>query len=178
VRKALYIASIALLAAACSKSGTKSDISTATTSPAASAAGGMQKCQDRNIAPITTSTDTTKKPVIVIPDGPPPCKLVIKDIKVGTGAEVRPGGAVTAQYVGVSWSTKQQFDASWDNGGQPIQFSLAQVIPGWQQGIPGMKEGGRRELIIPPDLGYGQQGQSGIAPGETLVFIVDLAKAS
>ena len=79
---------------------------------------------------------------------------------------------------GVAWSTRAEFDSSWAHGGQPISFPLAQVIPGWQQGIPGMKEGGRRELIIPPDLGYGAAGQDGIRPGETLVFIVDLVKAA
>jgi peptidylprolyl isomerase len=179
VKKVLIVCAMAVLAAACAKSGTKSDISAATTTPApeTSASGSIQKCQDRALPKPADNTDMTRKPTVVIPDGAPPCKLVIQDIKVGTGAEAKPGGTVSAQYVGVSWSTHKQFDASWDNGGQPISFSLGQVIAGWQQGIPGMKEGGRRLLIIPPDLGY-PQGGPGIAPGETLVFIVDLVKTS
>ncbi len=178
--KKAVIACVALLAVACgNNNGTKNDVSTATTTPAgASGSATIQKCKDRTLATPAPATNTATKPTIVIPDGPPPCKLVIQDIKIGTGAEVKPGATVTAHYVGVSWSTKQQFDASWDNGGQPIPFSLGQVIPGWQQGIPGMKEGGRRQLIIPPDLAYGAAGRPGIAPNETLVFIVDLVKAS
>jgi peptidylprolyl isomerase len=79
------------------------------------------------------------------------------------------------QYVGVSYSTGEQFDASWDSG-QPFQFQLGaqMVIPGWDQGVAGMKKGGRRELVIPPDLAYGPQGRPGIAPNETLVFVIDL----
>ncbi|MCA1830401.1 MAG: FKBP-type peptidyl-prolyl cis-trans isomerase [Actinobacteria bacterium] len=120
-------------------------------------------------------TDTSTKPDVKIPDGDPPCKLVKQDIKVGTGAEATPGATVTANYVGVAWSTKEVFDSSWDRG-EPTEFSLARVVPGWQQGIPGMKVGGRRLLIIPPDLGYGAAGNPPIKGNETLVFVVDLVK--
>ncbi|MCA1832436.1 MAG: FKBP-type peptidyl-prolyl cis-trans isomerase [Actinomycetota bacterium] len=106
-----------------------------------------------------------------------PTTLVTKDIVVGTGAEAASGKNLTMQYVGVAYSTKQEFDASW-NSGNPFQFKLGagMVIRGWDQGIVGMKVGGRRLLIIPPDLGYGTQGAGGgaIKPNETLVFAVDL----
>src|SRR5205823_8252820 len=108
-------------------------------------------------------------------DGAPPCKLVIEDIHAGTGASASADSTLTVQYVGVAWSNHKQFDASWDHGGA-TSFPLAHVVPGWQQGIPGMKEGGRRELIVPPSLGYGASGQGTIGPNETLVFIIDLIK--
>ena len=124
----------------------------------------------------TISKDLDSKPEIPKPSGPPPTKLVIKDIVKGKGKTAKRGRNVTVQYVGVSWSTGQQFDASWDNG-QPFQFQLGtpQIIQGWNRGVRGMREGGRRELIIPPDLGYGAQGSPPvIAPNETLVFVIDL----
>lgn len=123
---------------------------------------------------------TAGKPDVTIPDGPPPDELRIEDLTVGDGAEATAGTRVTVHYVGVSWSTGQQFDASWDRG-QEFGFGLGagQVISGWDQGVQGMKVGGRRRLTIPPHLGYGQQGAGGvIAPGETLVFVVDLLGVS
>lgn len=116
------------------------------------------------------------KPEVTVPDGAPPSTLQKEDITVGSGAEAVAGKTVSMQYVGVSWSTKKQFDASWDRG-QPFYFSLGggQVIKGWDQGVAGMKVGGRRRLVIPPDLGYGARGAGGaIGPNETLVFVVDL----
>ena len=175
MKKALIC--IALLTAACAKSGTTSDVSTATTTPAG--ASGVQKCQDTakepTVAPGPASPQS--KPTLTIPDGAPPCKLVSRDILKGTGAEAKAGATVTIQYLGVSWSTKKQFDSSWDRG-QPATYPLGQLIPGWQQGIPGMKEGGRRLLVIPPELGYGANGSPpDIGPNETLVFVIDLIKA-
>jgi peptidylprolyl isomerase len=120
------------------------------------------------------------KPTVTIPDGAAPTTLQKTDLVVGTGAEATSGHAVTVQYVGVAWSTKAQFDASWDRN-QPFSFNLgaSQVIKGWDQGVVGMKVGGRRELVIPPDLGYGTRGAGGaIKPGETLVFVVDLLSVS
>jgi peptidylprolyl isomerase len=105
-----------------------------------------------------------------------PKTLVVKDVVKGKGATAKAGDALTVQYVGVDYKTGEQFDASWDSG-QPFQFQLGaqMVIPGWDQGIAGMKVGGRRELVIPPDLAYGPQGQPpAIAPNATLVFVVDL----
>jgi peptidylprolyl isomerase len=118
----------------------------------------------------------TDKPTVEIPDGPPPTELQIEDLSVGDGAEAVSGTTCTMQYVGVSWSTGKQFDASWDRG-QPFSFGLGQgqVISGWDQGVAGMKVGGRRRLTIPPEMGYGARGAGGvIGPNETLVFVVDL----
>jgi peptidylprolyl isomerase len=127
--------------------------------------------------PTSISKDLTTKPAIPKPTGTPPTKLVIKDIVKGKGTTARVGKNVTVQYVGVSWSTGQQFDASWDKG-QPFQFQLGdpQIIAGWNEGMAGMKPGGRRKLVIPPDLAYGAQGRPGIAPNETLVFVIDLQR--
>jgi len=123
-----------------------------------------------------STPDLTRKPVVEIPDGPPPTELVVEDLVVGDGAEAVAGTSPSMQYVGVAWSSKQQFDASWDRG-QPFSFRLGQgqVIAGWDQGVAGMRVGGRRRLTIPAELGYGARGAgSAIGPGETLVFVVDL----
>jgi peptidylprolyl isomerase len=117
-----------------------------------------------------------EKPVVTIPEGAPPAELQVEDLAVGDGAEAVAGTSCTMQYVGHSWSTHQQFDASWDRG-QPFSFTLGagMVIGGWDQGVAGMKVGGRRRLTIPPHLGYGARGAgAAIGPDETLVFVVDL----
>ena len=121
------------------------------------------------------------KPTVTVPKGPPPKHLVIKDLIKCTGAVAKANSTVTVQYVGVLYNTGKQFDASWNDGaGQPVQFSLAGgVIKGWSQGIPGMRVGGRRELIIPPDLAYGKKGSPPrIPPNSTLVFVIDLHDVS
>lgn len=116
------------------------------------------------------------KPEVSIPDTPPPAELVIEDLVVGEGVEATPGQAVDVHYVGVAWSTKQQFDASWDRGDSfGFRLGAGQVISGWDEGVAGMKLGGRRRLTIPPEMGYGARGAGGaIGPNETLVFVVDL----
>ena len=122
------------------------------------------------------SADLEKKPEIEVPDGEPPTELETEDIVVGDGPEAKTGDTVSMQYVGVNYSNGKEFDASWDRG-EPFTFQLGsgQVIPGWDEGIPGMKVGGRRELIIPPDLAYGEAGSPpSIGPNETLIFVVDL----
>jgi peptidylprolyl isomerase len=116
------------------------------------------------------------KPDVDQVPGPPPAELVITDLTVGDGDEARAGQKVTVHYVGVSHANGEQFDASWDRG-QPFEFPLGggRVIAGWDQGVVGMKVGGRRQLVIPPHLAYGERGAGGvIAPGATLVFVVDL----
>jgi peptidylprolyl isomerase len=118
-----------------------------------------------------------KKPPIAKPKGDPPAKLVKRDIVKGKGAVAKDGSSLKMQYVGVTFSTGEEFDTSW--GREPFKFKLGagMVIPGWDQGIKGMREGGRRQLVIPPDLAYGPQGQPPtIGPNETLVFDVDLLK--
>jgi len=117
-----------------------------------------------------------RKPVVTVPDTAPPSELVMEDDVVGEGDEAAAGQQVSVHYVGVSWSTGEQFDASWDRM-EPFRFPLGQgyVIKGWDEGVQGMRVGGRRTLHIPPDLGYGAQGAGGvIAPNETLIFVVDL----
>jgi peptidylprolyl isomerase len=120
--------------------------------------------------------DTSVKPVIEKPAGSPPRKLVKEDIVKGKGPAAKKGDSVTMQYVGVSFSNGEQFDASWDTGAPfgPFQLGTGQVIPGWDKGIVGMRKGGRRKLTIPPELAYGSTGQGPIAPNETLIFVVDL----
>jgi peptidylprolyl isomerase len=117
------------------------------------------------------------KPEIDFPEGPPPSELVVKDLWEGDGPEAKTGDSVQVHYVGASYSSGEEFDASW-NRGSPLAFQLGagQVIAGWDQGVQGMKVGGRRQLVIPPHLGYGDRGAGGglIAPGETLIFVCDL----
>lgn len=116
------------------------------------------------------------KPEIDFPGGEPPTDLQITDVIVGDGPEASAGQTVSCHYVGVAHSTGEEFDASW-NRGQALDFPLGagHVIAGWDQGIAGMKVGGRRQLVIPPHLGYGERGAGGvIKPGETLIFVVDL----
>ncbi len=119
------------------------------------------------------------RPEIDFPEGEVPTDLLMVDEIEGEGAVAQPGMTVRAHYVGVAWSTGEEFDASW-NRGQPLDFRLGtgQVIAGWDQGITGMKVGGRRKLVIPPHLGYGSRGAgSAIRPDETLIFVVDLVDA-
>ncbi|WP_432512443.1 FKBP-type peptidyl-prolyl cis-trans isomerase [Kineococcus sp. SYSU DK001] len=116
------------------------------------------------------------KPEIDFPEGEPPTELVIVDEIVGDGTEATAGRTVSAHYVGVAFSTGEEFDSSW-NRGTPLDFPVGagMVIQGWDQGLLGMKVGGRRKLVIPPHLGYGDRGAGGaIKGGETLIFVVDL----
>ena len=118
----------------------------------------------------------TEKPEIDFPGGEPPTDLQITDVTEGDGPEAAAGQTVSVHYVGVAHSTGEEFDASY-NRGEPLQFRLGigQVIQGWDTGVQGMKVGGRRRLVIPPHLGYGDRGAGGvIKPGETLIFVVDL----
>jgi peptidylprolyl isomerase len=117
-----------------------------------------------------------ERPEVDFPDGPPPANLEITDITVGGGDEAVAGKRVSVHYVGVAHSTGEEFDASW-NRGEAFTFPLGggRVIAGWDQGVAGMKVGGRRRLVIPPHLGYGSRGAGAvIKPGETLIFVVDL----
>ncbi len=121
-----------------------------------------------------------EKPEIEFPGAEPPTDLVVTDVTTGEGAEATSGANVSVHYVGVAHSTGEEFDASY-NRGTPLQFRLGigQVIEGWDRGVEGMRVGGRRQLVIPPHLGYGDRGAGGvIKPGETLIFVVDLLDVS
>ncbi|MFJ7777216.1 FKBP-type peptidyl-prolyl cis-trans isomerase [Streptomyces yangpuensis] len=116
------------------------------------------------------------RPVIERPEGDAPEELTVRDLVVGDGAEAKPGRVVRVHYVGVTFASGREFDASWDRG-EPFKFAVGggRVIKGWDRGIRGMKVGGRREIVVPPRLGYGKQSPSPlIPPGSTLVFVVDL----
>ena len=122
---------------------------------------------------VQINGDAGKEPTIVAPKGNPPTVLVSKDLIPGSGAVVAPTSTLTVQYKLMTWSDGKIVDSSWTSG-KPATFPLAQVIPGWQQGLPGMKAGGRRLLVIPPSLGYGATGAGPIKANETLIFVVDL----
>jgi peptidylprolyl isomerase len=116
------------------------------------------------------------KPEVTVPSGAPPKELGEKELIEGTGAEAKSGDKITVQYVGVGYKSEEEFDSSWSRN-EPFSFTLGagEVIPGWDQGVEGMKVGGRRELIIPPELAYGEAGAPpAIGPNETLVFAIDL----
>ncbi|HET6865761.1 MAG TPA: FKBP-type peptidyl-prolyl cis-trans isomerase [Solirubrobacteraceae bacterium] len=154
--------------------------------------GGSSKAEGIVAAPQAGSTEASvpttpkpppalaKKPTVTVPTGPAPTKLVTKDLVQGTGQTVKPGQTVTVNYVGDLYKTGKEFDSSWKTG-QPATFPLTAggVIQGWVQGIPGMKVGGRRELIIPASLAYGKTGRPPtIPPNSPLVFVVDLLSIS
>jgi FKBP-type peptidyl-prolyl cis-trans isomerase len=170
---------VALTAAACSSGGGSS--SSVSASAGAAPSGGTAPPASGATGPAATvPAAIATKPTVTVPSGPPPTTLVVKDLVVGTGAPAVAGETLQVQYVGVSYATGKQFDASWNDGPndtpQPFSFQLGagQVIKGWDEGIAGMRVGGRRELIIPPALGYGDQSQGPITANETLVFVVDL----
>jgi peptidylprolyl isomerase len=159
-------AALALAAAGCGSSNDK------TSSSDASASSDQTTSQ----AAAATTAKPRSKPTVKVPAGKPPKKLVIKDLIPGTGQAAKVGDPITVNYIGVNFKGGKMFDNSYDRG-QPFPFQLGggQVIPGWDQGLVGMKVGGRRELTIPPNLAYGPQGQPPtIKPNETLVFVVDL----
>lgn len=164
--KAILISLALCLALAAAGCGDDDDSTTAATETTAAETPAAE----------TAAADTKKKPTVEVPKAPPPEKLVENDLVEGDGATAEKGDEVTVQYVGVGYKTAKEFDASWDRG-EPFTFQLGggQVIPGWDQGVEGMRIGGRRVLVIPPDLAYGSAGQPpAIGPNETLVFVVDL----
>ena len=115
----------------------------------------------------------TTKPEIEFPDGAAPTQLVISDLIIGEGKEAKPGDVVYVNYLGVEYDTGEEFDSSW-NRGESISFPLRGLIQGWQDGIPGMRVGGRRQLVIPPELAYGPAGAGHRLSGKTLIFVIDL----
>ncbi|NRD09875.1 FKBP-type peptidyl-prolyl cis-trans isomerase [Rathayibacter agropyri] len=119
------------------------------------------------------SSENLTKPEVDAPEGPAPDSLVVEDIVIGDGAEAQPGSTVEVHYLGVEYDTGEEFDSSWSRN-QSINFPLNNLIRGWQQGIPGMKVGGRRKLVCPPALAYGPAGGGHPLSGKTLIFMIDL----
>lgn len=120
----------------------------------------------------TISAVAGEVPTISAPEGAAPTELTTKDIIIGTGKEVVATSTLTVHYTLMAWSTGTVIESSWS--GQPATFPLAQVVEGWQKGLPGSKEGGRRLLVLPPSMGYGEMGAGPIGPNETLIFVVDI----
>jgi peptidylprolyl isomerase len=189
---ALAAAALALALAGCGSSSSTAGIQAA---PSAGITSAPASSTPTTTTPTTPTTPTPTvplpsafktKPKITVPSGPPPKKLEIKDLIKGTGPVATASSTVLVQYVGVLYKNGKQFDASWNDGsGQPIAEPLADVIAGWQQGIPGMREGGRRELIIPASLAYGKvsrpasgKGDVAIPSNSALVFVIDLHAVS
>jgi peptidylprolyl isomerase len=146
--------------------GTGAGATAAPTSGAAPTAGAAPS--------VANASDLHAKPQISTGSPPKPTQLVSKDLVVGTGPVATASATVSVQYIGVNYDDGKEFDSSWAAGGKPVDFPLTGVIPGFSQGIVGMKVGGRRELVIPPDLGYGASGNGPVGPNETLVFVIDL----
>lgn len=176
----------ALLGAGCGddddgQAGAPASTPAATASPTAAATESPagKPVTGKDFADI--SDDLESEPQVDVPGGGPPTSLIAKDIVTGDGKRARPGDDLAVQYTGIAFSTGEKFDASWDRGAQPLEFTVGaqQVIPGWDQGIPGMREGGRRLLVIPSELAYGPRGQPPvIGPDETLIFVVDLVQVA
>jgi peptidylprolyl isomerase len=177
-RFALLVALIALLMtlglAACGSDDDDSD--------SGSGSGGSADTTEQqtdsgetDTAPAPALTDTSVKPVIEKPTGSPPRKLAKEDIVKGKGPGAKPGDTVVVHYVGVNFSNGEQFDASWDSGQPfPVRLGAGEVIAGWEEGLVGIKKGGRRRLTIPPEQAYGPAGAPpSIGPNETLVFVID-----
>jgi peptidylprolyl isomerase len=170
-RLLVLLAAVAALAlAACGDDDDSGDSGSADTSRQES---GSSTGSETDTAPDLT--DTSVKPVIDKPSGVPPRRLVKEDIVKGKGPGAKPGDTVLVHYVGVSFSTGEEFDASWDAGQPfPVELGAGQVIEGWEKGLVGLKKGGRRKLTIPPEQAYGPEGAPpSIGPNETLVFVID-----
>ena len=140
-------------------------------------AGGisMSSSTGETVMPVVSAV-AGEAPTISKPEGAAPAELTTEDVIVGTGAEVLPTSTLTVHYVLMTWSDGKLIESSWS--GEPATFPLAQVVEGWQKGLPGAKEGGRRLLVIPPDMGYGPSGAGPIKPNETLIFAVDIIKVA
>ena len=175
----VVVATAALFIGLSDNSSTSTTAATTTTTLATSTTISAETLPSAAGKPCVAFNDTLPAgaPEVTMPVGEVPTSLVVEDLITGTGTPVVAGDSVTVNYIGVSCSTGKIFDSSWASG-KPITFPLNQVISGWSQGLVGMQPNGRRLLVIPADLGYGSTGQGGIAPDESLIFVVDLISAS
>jgi peptidylprolyl isomerase len=175
------ILALAVFAAGCGKGASYSDVNANSTPPASegsstdSTGDSGSETSGKTVMP-KVSGSASEKPELSDASGQPPSKMIEKDITKGDGKTAKDGDEVEVNYVGHNWSNNEEFDTSWGKTAFTFTLGQGQVIKGWDQGVVGMKEGGRRLLIIPPDLGYGDQGQGSIPAGETLIFVVDLKK--
>lgn len=166
----------ALVACGSDDAGDDPTVAAPSAEPTASAPECVEAPPSAAPGPEAT-TDLAVKPVPEIADGDPPCGLVITDVVVGTGEEAVPGVQADVKYVGVLYEDGSEFDSSWSRSPEetlPVPVGAGGVIPGFDQGVTGMKVGGRRQVVIPSDLAYGPQGQGPIPPAATLVFVIDL----
>jgi peptidylprolyl isomerase len=175
----VLVGTAALFIVLSDNTSTSTTAATTTTTLATSTTVSAETLPSAAGKPCVAFNDTLPAgaPEVTMPVGEVPTSLVVTDLITGTGTPVVAGDSVTVNYIGVSCSTGKIFDSSWASG-KPITFPLNQVISGWSQGLVGMQPNGRRLLVIPADLGYGSTGQSGIAPDESLIFVVDLISAS
>ena len=185
---------VALVGVACGESGSSSSSasSTTTTDTASTGTDTGTAAAPTGTAPVRSgtpgsegipqitanATDTGKEPTIAAGSGTPPGDLRVADLVTGNGRTATAADTVSVRYVGALYSDGSVFDASWKQGSTPVDFPLSGVVPGFSEGIVGMKVGGRREIVIPPALGYGDQSQPGLPANSTLVFVVDLVGIS
>ena len=170
----IIIASILALALVALASLGVVGMNSSDTPSTSSSAGSAASSADGSLP--TVSANAGEVPQVGAPSGTPPAQLTTKDIIVGTGTEVLPTSTLTVHYYLMAWSTGKVIESSWI--GQPATFPLAQVVEGWQKGLPGAKVGGRRLLVLPPEMGYGAAGSGPIGPNETLIFVVDILGVS
>ncbi|MGN6556775.1 MAG: FKBP-type peptidyl-prolyl cis-trans isomerase [Solirubrobacterales bacterium] len=178
----IILACLALVAAGCGSSSSSTTSAGSENPTTAKAGEETAAAAEESVSPAATKQAEAEakkktKPKVVPPKGPKPKSLVVKDLEVGTGPEAKSGDELTVQYVGVGYESGTQFDSSWDRH-EPFTFTLGEgkLIKGWEEGLEGMKVGGRRELITPSDYAYGSEGSGNIAPNATLVFVIDLLK--
>ncbi len=180
-RRLLVAAALSLTLAACGEDTPQQTAGSG--SSRSETADAAPACESRPATaepPAEVSTDLSAAPAVPASDAPPPCGLVTSDVVVGTGPEAVGGSAVAVRYVGGFYETGEEFDSSWSRGADetlPVTLGQGRVIPGFEQGIAGMRVGGRRIVTIPSDLAYGPQGQGPIPGGATLVFVLDLVQA-
>jgi peptidylprolyl isomerase len=173
---------VALVAGGCGSSDDSSTGSSESTAASTESTATSTESSEENTAESggsaekKSSSGEKTKPKVTVPSGPPPKQLEIKEIEKGSGKAAKAGDEVLVQYVGVGYESEEEFDSSWSrNEPFPLTLGAGRVIPGWEKGIEGMKVGGRRELIIPPNLAYGPEGYPpSIGPNEALIFVIDL----
>jgi peptidylprolyl isomerase len=171
---------LGLLLAACGSSGGSSSTTASTTTPKSmssttTTSSGNKNPSSGGVPAVAAPTDLTTQPVVSPGTPPPPTSLVTKDLVVGSGATATASSTVSVKYIGANYTTGKDFTSTTWTENRPTSFALTTVVPGFSQGIVGMKVGGRREIVIPPSLGYGSHGSgTAVKPNETLVFVVDL----